>query len=495
VEVLPHAAANKPKLTRATSPLMSALDTGGRYTLTRRHFVQSALIGGAAAAACAAGLFVGWPFASSQVRRSSVLPWPEARSIVAETVLPSFPDSTFVVTDPRYGAVGDGNADDTMALASAIEDCSSRGGGHVVLPEGVYSTGALRLQSNVDLHLEAGALLRFDGDPDRYPVVLTRYEGIECLNRSPMVYAYGESNIAVTGAGVLDASQTQTWNSGSNRAAVLEPMVAAGLPPEQRVVPEHGRLRSAFVEPYACTNVLIQGVTLRGAQFWQLHPTLCRNVTVDSVRTGDTTSLNTDACNPESCDHVVIRGCAFNAFDDCIALKSGRDADGRRVDTPCQNVVITGCAVQGPAGGVALGSEMTGGIRNVYVHDVRTFGRSVQHMLYAKSNTRRGGYAVNIRVDSATADHLGGAWAFAQMDYDGQVGDFGPTFEDWAIGNSTGDLDPMVLQLSGLDGNPIRGIRIRDSAFTHVLFPIDAYDHVEDVAFEGVTINGWGADR
>jgi len=123
--------------------------------------------------------------------------------------------------------------------------------------------------------------------------------------------------------------------------------VAAGLPPEKRVVTDHGRLRSAFVEPYLCTNVLIQGITLRRALFSQLHPTLCSNVTIDGVTTGDTTSLNSDGCDPESCDHVVIKNCTFDANDDCIAIKSGRDADGRRVNTPSQNIVILGCSFRG----------------------------------------------------------------------------------------------------------------------------------------------------
>src|SRR5215472_7889202 len=456
------------------------------HRLTRRDFLQAGLIFGAAVAGGGTVEFLGWPIATSGVKRSPVPPWPEAQSIVAETVIPEFPHSIFVVTDARYGAVGDGTADNTTAFARAVEDCSSSGGGHVVVPAGIYSTGAVRLRSNVDLHLEMGAVLRFNGDADRYPLVLTRYEGIECVNHSPMVYAFGETNVGLTGSGVLDASATRTWNTGSDRDAILEPMVAEGLRPEQRIVPRRGPLRSAFVEPYDCTNVLIQGVTLRGSQFWQLHPTLCRNVTVDSVRTAGTTKPNTDGCNPESCDHVVIQACSFTANDDCIAIKSGRDADGRRVDAPCENVVITGCAVQGPAGGIAFGSEMTGGIRNVYVHNVTTFGRSVQHLFYAKSNTRRGGCAVGLHLDGVTADHTRGAWAFAQMDYDGQHGDFRPAFRDWTISNSTGDLVPLVFQLSGRGDDPIRGLHVSDCNFAHVLLPLNVYDHVEDVAFEVV---------
>jgi polygalacturonase len=423
-------------------------------------------------------------------RRGSQLPWPEAVRIVAETVVPSFPSATFAITDPRYGATGDRVTDNTTAIRRTVEDCSSRGGGHVVVPAGVYSTGAIHLKSNVDLHLEENAVLRFNGSVDNYPLVLTRYEGIECVNHSPMVYAYGQTNLALTGSGTLDASGTRLWNSGSNRAAILEPLVAAGVLPHQRIVPEHGRLRSSFIEPYGCNGVLIQGVTLRQSQFWQLHPTMCRNVTVDAVTTGSAANPNTDGCNPESCDHVVIKNCTLEANDDCIGIKAGRDEDGRRLNIPSQNIVIFGCKLQGPAGGIACGSEMTGGIRNVYAYDIQTYGQSVRYMLYVKSNTRRGGYAENLHFDSIQADHVLGAWGFAQMDYDGQNGTHRPSFKNWSISRAIGDSDPEVFRLSGLADDPIRGFDARDSRFTHTLIPINLYSNLTDITFDNVTING-----
>lgn len=403
--------------------------------------------------------------------------------------MPAFPDATFVVSDSRYGAVGDGLTNNTAAFRRAIEDCSSRGGGHVLVPPGVYSTGGIHLLSKVDFHLDLGAVLRFDGNPDDYPLVLTRYEGIECVNHSPMVYAYGQTDIALTGEGVLDASETVEWNTGSNRA-ILEALVGAGVPPEDRVVPRHSRLRSAFVEPYRCTNVLIQGVKLRQSQFWQLHPTLCRNVHIDHVTTGDTTRLNTDGCDIECCDQVVITNCRFDANDDCIALKSGRDEDGRRVNTPCQNVVISSCRLQGPAGGIACGSEMTGGVRNIYVFDCETHGDSIRHMLFVKSNPRRGGFAQNINLDSVRAQRLGGAWGFAQMDYDSQTGSHRPIFRAWSISHASGDFMPWVFQLAGLPDDHIASLHVTDSDFSHVFVPLNFYGDVDDVRFDHVTING-----
>ena len=456
--------------------------------ITRRQLLKAGLLTGVAASAAGIGQWWGAQPVATRTRYSAGLPWNEARRIVAETTIPTFPDFTIQISDPPYGAATDGN--NTAVFATAIRDCSSRGGGHVVVPAGVYSTGAIELLSNVDLHLEAGSVLRFNGDAADYPLVRTRYEGIECINRSPMVYAYGQTNIAVTGYGTLDASATKVWNTGSDRARILEPLVAAGIPSEQRIILEHGHLRTAFVEPYRCSNVLIQGVRLRRSQFWQIHPTLCRNVTVDSVTTGDAAGLNGDACNPESCDHVVIKNCTLDASDDCIGIKSGRDADGRRVNAPCQNVVIFGCKFQSPAGAIAIGSEMSGGIRNIYAVDLHTFGNSVQHVLYVKSNTRRGGYATNLNLNTVRADRVRGAWAFAQMDYDGQTGSSRPRFEDWTISNVDGDWAPCVFQLSGLAGDPIRGIRVSKSSFTHIVWPMDFISHVDGMTFDDVTING-----
>jgi regulation of enolase protein 1 (concanavalin A-like superfamily) len=418
------------------------------------------------------------------------LPWANAQQIVADTVVPSFPTTSFNVTAPQYGAVGDGTTDNTRAFSAAVADCSAQGGGHVIVPAGVYLTGAIALRSNVDLHLEQGAVLSFNGNVDEYPLVLTRYEGIECMNHSPMIYAYGQTNIALTGSGTLTALGTRSWNVGSDRAGILEPLVAAGVPPEQRIVPNYGHLRSTFVEPYDCSNVLIQGITLSQSQFWQLHPTLCSNVTVDSVTTGGTSNPNTDGCDPESCDHVVIKDCTLDANDDCIAIKSGRDDDGRRVNTPSQNIVIYGCRFQGPIGGITFGSELTGGIRNVYAYNDQTYGTGVGYMLFVKSNTRRGGYAINLNLDSIQADHLHGPWGFAQMDYLGQTGNYLPAFEDWNISNVTGDSDPLVFQLRGLPQDPIDNFNVSHSAFTNIANPASQYSNVADIHLDGVTVNG-----
>jgi polygalacturonase len=414
-----------------------------------------------------------------------VLPWPAANAIVASTKLPAFPSATFPVTS--YGAVGNGTTDNTAAFAKAIAACNAAGGGHVTVPAGTYLTGAIRLLSNVDLNLAGGATLKFSGDATKFPLVLTRYEGIECMNHSPMIYAHGASNIALTGSGVLDASGTAPWNVGSDRA-YLETLVAKGVPPEKRIVPGSGhQMRSTFVEPYSCDTVLIQGVTLHNSRFWQLHPTLSTNVTVDSVTTSATNS-NTDGCDPECCDHVVIQNCTLGAGDDNIAIKSGRDADGRRINTPSQNLVIVGCHMSGPWGAVSCGSELTGGIRNVYAY--KCVASPTRYALYVKSNTLRGGFATNINLDSITASNQKGAFAFVTMTYNGQTGPNHPDFGGFSITNCTGNAEPYAFDVSGLSGDPVHGLTVAHSKFTNIAHGTDIMNNVTGISFTGVTING-----
>lgn len=415
------------------------------------------------------------------------LPWPQARTIVAETTVPGFPARAVNVRD--HGAIADGSTDNTDAFAKAINAVNAAGGGTVIVPAGTYVTGAIYLKSNVNLRL-AGATLRFSSDASRFPTVLTRYEGIECMNRSPMIYAYGETNIALTGVGTLDAAATSSWNKGNDRA-FLEQLVFEGVPPRQRVVPGSGHnLRSTFVEPYNCTNVLIKGITLRNSMFWQLHPTLCRNVTIDRVKTDPSTAhSNTDGCDPESCDHVVIRNCDLGAHDDNVAIKSGRDADGRRVNVPCQNIVVFGCRMNGNWGAITCGSELTGGIRNVYAYRCTLEGVT-KFALYVKSNTQRGGFAENINLDSFSGT-LDRSVIFLTSTYNNQTGAFLPRFGPISITNSSCTrAGRKALDVSGLPESHVRGLTLRNCEFNGVADTANTLAFVDDLVLNNVTING-----
>ena len=255
--------------------------------------------------------------------------WDLAAEILARIRAPAFPDRDFPITD--FGAVAGDRADCTAALRQAIAACHAAGGGRVRVPAGVWRTGAIQLLSRVNLHLDAGATLRFSTAPAAYlPVVFTRWEGVECMNYSALIYAFEQQDIAVTGAGVLDGGASEdnwwAWKQAPQAAARarLQELGVRGAPVAERVFGEGSFLRPNFIQPYRCHNVLIEGVTILRSPMWELNPVLCTNVTVRGVRI-NSHGPNNDGCDPESCRDVLIEGCVFDTGDDCIAIKSGRN--------------------------------------------------------------------------------------------------------------------------------------------------------------------------
>jgi polygalacturonase len=418
----------------------------------------------------------------------SDLPWQAAQDIVNGIKPTSFPNVNFDVT--KYGAKADGKTDNTAAFKAAIADCNAKGGGHVIVPSGTYVSGAVTLLSNVDFHLNSGATIKFSGDASKFPTVLTRYEGIECMNRSPMVYAFGQTNIALTGSGTLDAGGTSSWNKGSDRA-FLESLISKGVTdPKKRVVPGSGHnMRSTFVEPYNCKQVLIQGVKLKNPMFWQLHPTLCTDVIVDGVTTDPSTAhSNTDGCDPECTKNIVIRNCTLGAHDDNIAIKSGRDADGRRIHTPTENVVIYNCLMNGNWGAVTCGSEITGGVHNVYAYKCDVTG-ATKFALYVKSNTRRGGGANNVNLDSIQGN-FDRSFVFLTSTYNSQTGSFPPSWGPFSITNSGCTSAPKVFDVSGLSNAKVNGFVVKNCTFNGVGSTSNTFKNVTGRVFTNVKING-----
>jgi len=331
--------------------------------------------------------------------------WAQAPVIVSRIRPPVFPDRDFDVTG--HGAAGDGVTDSTEAFRRAIAACNRAGGGRVVVPAGNFLTGAVHLKSHVNLHISAGATVRFSQDPGKYlPIVLTRWEGVECLNYSPFIYAYEQEDIAITGTGILDGqADCQHWwpwkgrtdcgwkkgdpSQEKARQRLME-MGEKDVPVEQRSFGEGHYLRPQFIQPYKCRNVLIEGVTVKDSPMYEIHPVLSRNVTVRQV-TVVSHGPNNDGCDPESCADVLIKDCLFDTGDDCIALKSGRNRDGRRVGVPCENIVIQGCVMKDGHGGVTIGSETSGGVRNVFAEDCRMDSPNLDRALRIKTNSVRGG--------------------------------------------------------------------------------------------------------
>src|SRR5580658_2468187 len=299
-------------------------------------------------------------------------------AVVSNTKAPVFAEREFDIS--KFGAVEGGKKDSTEAIAKAIAACAAAGGGRVVVPEGVFLTGAIHLKSGVNLHVTKNATLLFNRDPKLYlPVVFTRWEGTECMNYSAFLYAFEQTNIAISGEGTLDgnADCDHWWNwSGKGgcgkkgeptQAVARNALMAAGdkdVPVKDRVYGEGSWLRPNFIQPYRCTNVLIEGVTIRNSPMWEINPVLSKNVTVRNVKIASH-GPNNDGCDPESSSDVLIENCEFDTGDDCIAIKSGRNRDGRRVAVPSQNIIVRNCVMKDGHGGVTIGSEASGDVRNI----------------------------------------------------------------------------------------------------------------------------------
>jgi polygalacturonase len=329
--------------------------------------------------------------------------WARVPEILARIVAPTFPARDFVVTN--YAARGDGDTDCTQAFRAAMEACQQAGGGRVVVPPGVFLTGPIHLKSGVNLHLVKGATIRFTTNTAAYlPLVFTRFECVEVMNYSAPVYAFGQTNIAVTGEGMLDG-QGSAWHRWVKQwgadVKALNKMGDEGVPVAERRFGEGRMLRPNFIQPVRCKNVLIEGVKVINSPMWTLNPVYCTNVTIRGV-TVETDGPNTDGCDPDSCKDVWIKDCTFSNGDDCIAVKSGRDKDGRRVNLPTENVVIQDCRFAAGHGGVTMGSETAGGIRNVFAERCHFDSPDLDMAMRFKSNPARGGFVEDIYLRDCT---------------------------------------------------------------------------------------------
>ncbi|WP_197528202.1 glycoside hydrolase family 28 protein [Posidoniimonas polymericola] len=394
-------------------------------------------------------------------------PWDRAAELLQQIQAPEFPDRTFNITDHAAKTGGDSRA----AIQEAIQACHDAGGGRVVVPTGEWRVdGPLHLLSNVDLHLERGATLRFSNDPNDYlPLVLTRFEGTELMNFSPPIYAFEQENIALTGEGVIDgqADDDSWWEwkgNGTKDGNDLIEMADQGVPVAERRFGKGRKMRVNFVQPYRCKHVLIEGITVNRSPMWCLNPVLCEDVVVRGVRV-ESHGPNNDGCNPESCNRVLIEECFFNTGDDCIAIKSGRNADGRRLATPSQNIIVRNCTMRDGHGGVVLGSEMSGGIENVYVEHCQMDSPNLERAIRLKSNSRRGGYLRNLYVRDIEVGEVSDAVLRINLRYFNEEGEFFPQVSDVLLERVTSKKSKHPLYLMGLPESPIQGVVLRDCDF------------------------------
>ncbi|PAP75394.1 glycoside hydrolase family 28 protein [Rubrivirga marina] len=472
---------------------------------SRRQFVRRAALGAGGLAVLpglAAGC-TGVPASVTEAGGADANAWDRVPEILARIRPPQFPDRDFSIAE--YGAVEGEKATD--AFRAAVEAAHGAGGGRVVVPPGDWLTGPIHLLSNVELHVSDGATLGFSTDPADYlPAVWTRWEGVELMNYSPLIYAFEQENVAVTGGGTLDgrAGGTDWWTWKGpwkdNRHGWTEGMpqqreardrlfaqAEAGVPVEERVYGEGDYLRPSFVEFYRCRNVLIEGVTVVRSPMWLLHPTLCTNVTVRGV-TANSHGPNNDGCNPESCTDVLIEGCFFDTGDDCIALKSGRNADGRRLAAPIQNVVVRDCTMRDGHGGVVIGSEMSGGARDVFAERCQMDSPNLERVLRIKTNSVRGGVVEGVYMRDVTAGQVADAVVRVNFLYEeGDAGDFPPTVRDIDVRRVTSERSERALYLIGYPHAPIRDVTISDCRFAGVAED-SVVEHVEGLVLRDVTI-------
>jgi polygalacturonase len=435
--------------------------------------------------------------------------WQYMNEILREIKVPEFPEKKFNITD--FGASTEGKLS-TEAFRQAIIECNESGGGTVIVPAGDYLTGAIHLLSNVRLHLEKGAIIRFSTNPKDYlPLVVTRFEGMELYNYSPLIYAYEQENIAVTGDGILDGQASNDnwwlwkgkeqwgWKEGmpsemdSRSFPRLFRMSEYNVPLEERVFGEGAYLRPSFVQPYKCKNILIEGVEIKNPPMWMLHPVLSQNITIRNVKLYSQEGPNGDGCDPESSKDILIEGSLFNNGDDCIAIKSGRNRQGYELGIPTENIVIRDCIMKDGHGGIVLGSELSGGIRNVYAYDCYMDSPNLERALRIKSNKYRGGVVENVFLRNIRVGEVRTAAIHINQRYS-EKGDeiHGPELQtvirNVFVDSMRVEKAKYAIEILGTESQPVENVEVTNSSFNNIEEE-NVTEWVNGLILENVIIN------
>ena len=432
------------------------------------------------------------------------LPFP-----MAEISAPTIPDRQVKLTD--FGAVGDGETLCTEAFDKAIDALSKRGGGHLIVPRGIWHTGPIVLKSNIDLHLDMGAVILFAADETLYPLISTSFEGLDTYRCQSPLSGNGLHDISITGQGVIDGngrywrplkkskvtdSQWKEFTEGSGVETkkgywVPSEGYAKGEASANMNVPQGMNtkedwesvkrfLRPVMVSLVNCRNVLLQDVIFQNSPAWNIHPLMCENIILDHVLARNPAyAQNGDALDLESCRNALIVDSKFDAGDDGICIKSGKDADGRKRGRPCENVVVDGCTVFAGHGGFVVGSEMSGGVKNIMVRNCQFLGTDVG--LRFKSTRGRGGIVENINIDgismtdiktdAITFNMYYGGKSVAEALADGDnpnntdmmpVDETTPIFRNINISNVVCNGAGRAMEFNGLPEMPIDGITLRN---------------------------------
>ncbi len=441
--------------------------------------------------------------------------WAEIYQIIENIKEPSFSSSSYNITD--FGAVGNGSTLNTQAINKAIEVCSINGGGTVIVPKGVFLTGAIHLQNNVNLHITENATLKFSTNPTDYlPLVHTRWEGNDVMNYSPLIYANGQTNIAVTGKGTLDGSGSNDawwpwkgkkeygWKEGTpsqldkevGRAA-LDNWEKNQAPLFERRAGDGYYLRPQFVSVINCYRFLLQDVKIINSPFWVVNPILSKDVIIRGIHI-ESLGPNSDGCDPESCKNVLIENCIFDTGDDCIALKSGRNSDGRKPNVPVENVLIRNCKMLEGHGGVVLGSEISAGCINIFAENCEMSSPDLDRAVRIKTNSHRGGITDGVYIRNIKVGQVKDAVVRINCSYDlggeGGEGNYLPMVRNVYISNINADMTGKTqaqygLRLVGIKGqNAVENIYISNCNFKGVDKISDIKD-IKNLNIDNVIIN------
>lgn len=408
-----------------------------------------------------------------------------------------YPDKDFPIT--KYGAKKGGQTDNTKAIAKAIAACNKAGGGRVVVPAGVWLTGPVHFKSNVNLHLEENAVLLFSDNPSDYlPAVMTSWEGMECYNYSPLVYALECENVAITGMGTLQ-SKMDTWKVWFKRPKPhmdalkeLYTMASTDIPVEERQMAKgENNLRPHLIHFNRCKNILLDGFKIRESPFWTIHMYMCDNGVARNLDV-KAHGHNNDGIDLEMTRNFLVEDCVFDQGDDAVVIKSGRNQDAWRLNTPCENIVVRNCTILEGHTLLGIGSEISGGVRNVYMHDC-TAPNSVHRLYFVKTNHRRGGFVENIHMENVKT---GSTKRVLEIDTDVlyQWKDLVPTYETRFtridgiyMKNITCESAEAIYDLKGNANMPVRNVEISNVKVGKVTEFINRVSNVLNIKEENVS--------
>ena len=427
---------------------------------------------------------------------SSIAPLKDVPFDMPQLQAPVFPEFTVNMKDKGIAP----EALLSPILNQTIEEVSKRGGGTVVVPAGHWKSGRIVLRSNVNLHIAEGAVIEFGGKAEDYlPAVFSRHEGIEIMGPAAFIYANNENNIAVTGKGkIIGPGLDAEIRKRPNGASVVEKDIPWEMPVAQRIYDGmEGRTfyRPKTISPINCTNVLIEGIHIERSVLWNVVPIYCENVIIRGVTVNSTEVPSGDGIDIESCKNVLIENCHFDTGDDCIAIKSGRNADGRKWNVPSENIVVRRCHMADGHGGIVIGSEISGGYRNLFVEDCTMDSPNLDRVVRIKTSNCRGGIIENIYVRNIEVGECREAVVRINLAYEPKENcnrAFDPIVRNVYLENINCQKSQYGIYLHGLDNvTNIDNINLKDCNFNGVTSKGNFMAGlVGSVSLDNVKING-----